>query len=562
MTRLGLVLSVLAVDLAALVYLNGLHNPFVYDDRFTILGNPSLRDPTLQALTLHSVFRPVVNVSYAVDHALWGFRPVGYHLTSLVLHAVNVALLFSIVRRAVQDWQARDSNLTTERSPDVVAFVAAAGFAVHPMMTEAVTYVSGRSDVLCATFFLLGMVTMRRALVNGRLGWALLGLTSLGLALGAKEVAASFPLVLLAYDRLLLDPAPEARRRRFRYLHLPLISVIAIASVARLYTFFHAETRGLVAPIPYLGGQLIVVWRYLRLLLLPLGQSLVHSVHEVRSFSDPRMLIAAGGLIAVWLLALAWRRRAPLCALGVVWFFVVLAPSSVVPLGEPMAEHRVYLASLGFFVVIGDLAGAVFARCGRLGVPARTVAIGIAAYVLVVFAALTVARNAVWADPVELWRDATRQAPDVWRAHFSLANTLGEAGRCGEAIPEFEIAGRLSPQGQIFLNLGACLIAEGRLADAARSYVRALEVEPGYAAAHYQLGLLSLRVADRDRAQQHFVKAVTSGPNDTAWRVFLVRRHEAMFHDAARTLEFCREVQRIAGPSHDVEECVRRNERR
>src|SRR4029077_11939329 len=130
-----------------------LHNPFVYDDHHTIVTNTSIvRLTDLRAIVRHDVTRPLVNLSYAIDRALWGGEPFGFHASSVLLHMLNVALLFALARRL---------------SGSFAAFAAAALFAVHPMMTEAVGYVSGRSEVLCAMFFLLALMAGRRWLRGG-----------------------------------------------------------------------------------------------------------------------------------------------------------------------------------------------------------------------------------------------------------------------------------------------------------------------------------------------------------------------------------------------------------
>ena len=134
-----------AALLGGLVYLNALHNPFVYDDYHTVVANASITDLTnVRAIVLGALTRPIVNFSYAVDRAIWGPRPFGFHVTNVLLHMLNVVLLFQLARQLGKD--------------TLAAFAAAALFAVHPMMTEAVGYISGRSEVLCATFFLLALM--------------------------------------------------------------------------------------------------------------------------------------------------------------------------------------------------------------------------------------------------------------------------------------------------------------------------------------------------------------------------------------------------------------------
>ena len=166
--------------LAGLVYLNALHNPFVYDDNRTITANTSIQSGTnLRAMLLYNVKRPVVNVSYAIDRALWGPTPFGFHVTNVLLHMLNVVLLFHLALRLARG--------------RVAAFTAAALLGVHPMMTEAVGYISGRSELLCATFFLPAVMCGRRWLGGGGARWAAITIAFWIAALASKETAAMFP---------------------------------------------------------------------------------------------------------------------------------------------------------------------------------------------------------------------------------------------------------------------------------------------------------------------------------------------------------------------------------
>ena len=141
-------------------------NPFVYDDYVSVVENPSIQPPLyLRSVLLYQLTRPVVNASYAVDRAIWGPEPFGYHLTSVLLHMLNVGLLFLLVWRLSEDWQRTTGEPAHAQA---TAFATALLFAVHPMMTEAVGYISGRSEVLCATFFLLGMLCARRWMLRRR----------------------------------------------------------------------------------------------------------------------------------------------------------------------------------------------------------------------------------------------------------------------------------------------------------------------------------------------------------------------------------------------------------
>jgi Tfp pilus assembly protein PilF len=303
-----------------------------------------------------------------------------------------------------------------------------------------------------------------------------------------------------------------------------------------------------------------VAWRYLGLLLLPWGQSIVHDVRPVTSPLEARVLLAAAALALAGAAAWRIRRRQPLVALGAAWFLIFLAPAAAVALHEPMAERRAYLASVGVFLIAGVLGAAVWASAGRRG---QTAALAALTVVLVVLGALTLARNLVWRDAVTLWTDATGKAPTAWSAWAGLATALGEQGRCAEALPLYETALRLRERPEVYSNYGICLAAQRRLPEATAAFERALALDPGYAMAHHNLGLVALRAHDLESAHAHFVRAVSMRAGDAWWRQNLIRIYESEIRDPAKTLELCRAIVRVAGrETPGALACLERYERR
>lgn len=474
-------LCVVAALLAGLVYSNALHNPFVYDDYHTVVENASLRSvANLRGIILHDVTRPLVNFSYAIDHALWGGTPLGFHVTNVLLHMLNVVLLFRLTRRLAED--------------RLAAFAAAALFAVHPMMTEAVGYISGRSEVLCATFVLLAVLCGRRWMTGDGATWAMLTVALWGAALATKETAAMFPFLLVACDWLTVPESAAGRRRRFAALHMPLMATAAIAGIGRLAVLRFEYPGQVSVHWRYVLLELDVVRRYVWLLVNPSGQTLFHSVAAVASPIEPRALLAVG--VSGLLLALAWslRRVEKVASLGIVWFLLLLVPSAalaVLDQGEPMAEHRVYLASCGAFLAAGAGIGRLGAWTTRGG--ARTGWVGAAALALVLaaFFVETRLRNIVWADPVTLWTESVDLAPAHYRPRLLLGEALRDAGRREEAIEQYRIGIRLRPTDSTgYVKLGLCLAEMGRL-DEARQFLReAVVVDPHNGAARRTLALL------------------------------------------------------------------------
>ncbi len=226
--RLRTALGLLACVLPALVYYWSVDNPFVFDDRVTVLLNPSLVDPfDLRGVLLHNPARPVVNVSYALDRAFWGFSSFGFHLTNVILHIIVVALFYGWCTRALSD--ARGDRATRGPAPvEWPAFFAAATFGLHPLMGAATAYVSARSELLAALGVLAALTCARRAIVaSNTMAGVMAGAFGL-LAVESSASAAALPLLVIAYDAWVLR-APGWRQRATR-VHLPAMVAVPCSS--------------------------------------------------------------------------------------------------------------------------------------------------------------------------------------------------------------------------------------------------------------------------------------------------------------------------------------------
>jgi len=524
-----------AAVLAAAVYLNALDNPFVFDDDLEILQNPSIEHLTNFLFVFRfSITRPVVNFSYALDYALWGGRSAfGYHVTNLFLHVLNVVLLFALARYRARD-RGQPGPGASSAGPTLTAFTVASVFAVHPLLTEAVGYVSSRSDLLCASFFLTSMLCFRRAFVGSGARWLAGGLAAFVLAMGTKETAAMLPFVLLAYDGLVLRNVGSTKARVWP-VHLTLVISVLAAGIGRVWLYLAVEhpdaTRFQWQNVLVV---LHVVARYLTLLVAPVSQSLIPAVYPILTFSDSRAVAAVGLIALMSTIAVLEHRREPLVTFGIVWFLVLLLPSSLLVLvadkGAPMAEHRVYLASCGFFMAVGALvarlAGSEETTANRRRRPALVVAL---CAVLAVLSGLTVSRNRVWADPVRLWADAVEKAPRTWEAVYGLADAYRTTG-------------------------------DQTAAEA--TYQRAIALRPGLVKGYLGLAGSLLDTGRVEQASEVLRLAIARVPSDTKARLLLAALDEESLHDPGGALRLCQEVLAFVPAMAEARECVRRNQQK
>jgi protein O-mannosyl-transferase len=559
-------LAGLAVVYSGLIYLNALNNPYVYDDNRTVLNNPSIADiKEFKNIVLRESMRPLVNYSYALDRAIWPSQPFGHHLTSVLLHMLNVLLVFQLAWVATEDYRAHAPPGPTRRiKATIVAFVTASLFGLHPMMTEAVGYISGRSEVLYSAFFLLALLACRCWMRGEGRHWLALSAVLWVGALMSKEVAVFWPVAASLYDHYVIGGDEASWRRRFRWVYLPMLGLTIAAGVARMAILLLVENPGQTHVYwRFLLVEIVVAFRYFWLLVAPYGQSIFHEVQDIHSIFDIGLILAFAWLVAWFALAWRLRRANALCAVGLAWFQLLLVPSTVLvllDLGEPMAEHRVYLASAGLFLAIGAGIGWMWAFLDTRTQVARIVLRAVLAVWLTALGGLTVLRNDVWGNRVRLWLDAVDKSPDVWVPHLLLGEALHDAGSPEEALAEYRMAVRLRPgEPAPYMKLGLCLAEMRKLDEAAEAFRQLERLQPGSPIARNGLGAVALLGGRYDEARVHYRSALAVHPDDVAARQSLALIAETVDHDPVEALRLCDEVRRIAPETPGNDDCIRRN---
>ncbi len=506
--------TLLLVVAIAAAYGATLFAPFVYDDRVWVTGNPSIRHlgalgqvlwPPADAMTRG---RPFLSLSFALNYLLSGDHPWGYHGVNLAIHCGGALLLMGIVRRTLALLPAA---FPAPRDRFFPAVGAALLWALHPLQTEAVTYVSQRAESLMGLFYLLTLYAfVRGATSGGGRAWFLLATVSCLLGAATKETIVSAPLVVLAYDRTFFSGSfPRALSRRWAlYGALGLSWVL----LALLSGGLHGRGVGFGLGFSAAGYALVEAWVVAHYLLLcvwpyPLvfdrGTDLVATVGEAVPWACVTVLALA---VAAW----GFARRSP-WGFACVSFFLLLAPtSSVVPMAfQPMAEHRMYLplaavsalAAVGLWRLFGR-------RAGVFAVPACAL-----------LAAVTFLRNGDYRSEVGLWSDTVRRAPGNERAHLALGDALAHAGRDAEAEQQYRQALGISPGDRdARLALGLSLFREGRAGEALREYRMVAPSGPDSALLHRSMGLALERTGQRAEALAEFRRALDLDPSDAVAR--------------------------------------------
>jgi len=499
------------IVLAALVaYSNSFKGAFVFDDMLSIAGNPTIQHGWLNAWNTPTTGatvsgRPLVNITLALNYAIGGANVEGYHVVNLLIHVLAGLALFGVVRRTLEGrlLRARYGGDAT-----YLAFAIALLWTLHPLQTEAVTYVNQRAESLVGLFYLLTLYGFIRATENNQsLTWYGVSAGACLLGMASKEVMMTAPLIVLLYDRTFVAGSfRQAWNQRRPYYNL-LASTWALLALLIFESNMRAGSVGFGAGMAWWAyalkqGEAVV--RYLGLSFWPHPLVLDYGADIV---SNPATVWPQLVLVALLLLGTlhALRRRPALGFLG-AWFFLILAPSSsIVPLTmETIAERRMYLS---LAAVIALVVLTLHQWVGR-----RSLAMCVA--MAMALGAITFARNQDYRTATGLLSDNVAKAPRGIRAYQNLGSALARDGRLKEAVQVFENLLQMDPkQPETEHNLGNSLVALGQTESAIAHFRRAVELNPDDIVARNDLGNALSATGHPQEAVAQFEAVVQRQPN-------------------------------------------------
>ncbi len=508
-------------------FLPTLQNQFVtWDDAANFLDNPHYRGLAWTHIrwmwTTHlGHYIPLTWMTLGLDYLLWGMNPVGYHLTSLLLHAANAVVFFFVVRRILT--LALPSPSERGHALAVAAGFAALVFAIHPLRVESVAWVTERRDVLSGLFYLSAILMYLRACERGARGrgwyWAAVGLFA-G-ALLSKSMVVNLPFVLL-----ILDVYPLRRlggfvgwwsepARRIYIEKIPFVLLAAAASAIAVMAQSSVHAAASLAQLSVPGRLAVAAYGlgfYPRKMVVPVNLSPLYELPRTVDPMAPPFILSYALVLAIMAIVLALRRRVPgLPAAWVAYVVVLLPVLGFFQSGPQIAADRyTYLAGLGGAI----LAGAGLLSCWRTsrtsktGTPTTLPIAGVATCVVVGLGALTWNQAQVWHDSEKLWTHALARNPQSSIAENNLGVVRADQSKLAEAIehrPDYADA---------YFNLGNALFQQGKLAEASDHYRQALAIKRDHARAHNNWGVVLARQGKLAEAGDHFQAALHIGPDN------------------------------------------------
>jgi tetratricopeptide (TPR) repeat protein len=512
---------VLLVVAALAAYANSLSAPFIFDDELAIVSNAAIRSPEnvlSQERNTPLAGRPVVGLTFALNFAAAELDPRVYRATNIAIHIACALLLFAIVRRTLT--LPRLHTRFGRAAPDL-AFAAALLWVLHPLTTDAVTYITQRTESLMGFFYLLTFYASLRAYRSSAESlWQAAAIVACALGMGTKESMATAPVMVPLFDRIFLFTAMrDALRARWRlYAGLALTwSIVAylISEGPRANSVGFSASAG---PWAYLLNQSVMISRYIRLAIWP--SDLVINYGPPVAYSLGDVLPYMTFIVALLLVTIAMFRWNAVAGFLGSWFFITLAPSSsFIPITtEVGAERRMYLPLMAITVAVVS-AFYVFSRARR--VPAKVVA-AVLILVAVSLGAATISRNREHQSWLTLAETTLERWPtDV--AHGGVGSALATIRRDQEALPHLQIAARTDPRSRY--NLGITLYNLQRYDEAIRELdvlVRRFPMREEVPWSRRLMGYAHKQMSRIPEAINELRLVLTMTPNDSDARRILV----------------------------------------
>jgi len=495
--------------LSAAVYLNSMFGGFLLDDEILIEKNPLIHSiGSVDLLT----YRWVRTLTYGIDYFFWGSNPVGYHLSNILYNTLTVLVVFLMTRRLTGIFG--------------VSLVTALLFAVHPIHTEAVSYLSGRRDILSTLFYLLGFYVYLDA--REKRNWRLYGLVLICYlaAISAKEMAITLPLCLFAYEVLLrIDQQRSSKQSllpamgralwssiwQFRWLIL--LFILLLASYLYMVLFVqHASGMVTSTRIRWWGGTAVsnfatmitIVTVYLRLLFFPIELHVDYTdIPYYTSFLQGQVLISIAVLVGLVIFSLAMIRRNRHVSFLILFFLITLLPvMHIIPHHIIMAEHYLYLPSYSFCLALGLVAHGI-SRKKHL----TRLLIIMLVFLSGIYFARTVERNSEWSDVRTLMKEGLKRDPDNAVYHFWLGRAYYTQHLYGSALKELEQATSDRYSQSITHAILAAMAYERSEYDLGdKETDKAIQINPRDEMALMNRGFYAFKMGENDKALEYYLQ--------------------------------------------------------
>ncbi|MFH2138686.1 MAG: tetratricopeptide repeat protein [Candidatus Omnitrophota bacterium] len=515
-TRQHLKFILLIVAAVMLVYSNSLGNGFILDDYPHIIENVFITqwNSILHVFTtdlfhfspqITNFYRPLQVLSYMLDYSFWQYNAFGYHLTNMLLHLFNSILVYMLI------WMMSKNKK--------LSFMTGLLFAVHPIHTQAVTYISGRADPMAAFFMLTGLIAYIRSRdirerSKEKTFFNVISIVCFVCALLSKEISLIFPFLLMLYEYCFPQEKKETRRFPGYFLFFLFLGGYLYLRLSFLwFTGPDASTHGEGLSLRLLTVPKIII-SYIWLLIFPVKLHIDRYVPWVESFLCVEVIIPGLILCVIGAAVAALRQYSKLLFFFTLWFFLLLFPTlNIIPVNAAQAEHWLYLPSVGFFVIIAFFIDKsikskryVFRGGAVLLLTAFLLSLSIA----------TIRRNSDWSNEIEFYKKTIEYSGqwNIDRTNCNLALAYYRDGQYDKAMEQAKETLKINPDYPEALCLIGVLYGTNKEYDKSiEALKKAIEVLPGYVKAYNNLGITYAKKGELVQAIEVWKKIIEYDPD-------------------------------------------------
>jgi tetratricopeptide (TPR) repeat protein len=494
-----LISCTLIITLGFVVYANSLSGKFIWDDNNLIKYNTYIKNwskfPALLGTNIaagagkkYSLYRPLQMITYILDYSFWRFDVRGYHLTNILLHILVGLSIYRLINILFTD--------------NLLAALCSILFVVHPIHTEAVAYISGRSDPLALLFLLLCFIFYIKYYHTERISFYILMLLTYILALLSRETSLILPLLLLLYHYYFKK---KVKSNAF----LSILGIVFVYILLRITVFRDLLAGYNTTLLQRIPGFFVAITNYLRILFLPVDLHMEYG-NKLFYFSQPQAMLGIFILLSLMFVIFSKRNSNKLLSFSLSWFLISLLPiSNLYPLNAYMAEHWLYIPSIGFFLILAKLICYIF-RDKNFKLLA-----GVFAVLLVFFHSyLTIKQNSYWQEPIIFYERTLVYNPESPRIYNNLANEYNLIGKYEKAIALYEKAIELSPAYvDAYNNFAATYRDLGKQEKTIAFFEKAIAINPRYMQTYINLAITYLRIGKYEKAIPLYEKAIELNPS-------------------------------------------------
>lgn len=508
--------ALLVAAITLLTYLPTLQNGFVnWDDGTMVYDNPYIRTLTFNSWRWANLdlWIPLTMFSFAFDSAVWGLNPKGFHLSNIFLHTANTLLVYILIVKASESYVYKGKfNIKTI----IAGIVTSLLFGIHPMHVESVAWITERKDVLYSFFFLLSLISYLKYTSEDskKVRYYFCSLIFFTLSLMSKPMAVSLPAVLLVLDLYPLKRLTiEGGLISFKAVLVEKIPFLLLGVLFSLGTLMMHRTEGSVTSLSFLERIFATAYYcifYLIKMFLPFELVPLYDSPLNKGFFTFNFIVFFITFVIITFFSIRSLKRGRLFFAIWVYYLVTLAPVTGITgdFGkQTVADHFIYMPSLGPFILAGLFATTLIERCSKRFW--KTLSIAAIFIILSILGIKTVNQIGIWKDSLTLWSYEIKYVPNSALAYYNRGTAYGHAGKYQESLNDFDMLIKLAPKyPEAYYNRGTTFEKLGEYQFAIKDFEMTISNDPKFKKAYNSLGGVHLILGNYSEAVHNFDLAI------------------------------------------------------